>query len=110
MHTESESKMKVIDPGHLYVLNALDGDEGSSVQLRFVKREGKLYPGNEGHYAGTTIQEVCRALIDRVKYVNSQLPHDHNRVIINCLRLVILLLEERAAERHNREMPDVRMK
>lgn len=40
----------------------------------FVKREGEHFPGNVGHYPGTTMQEVLRVLIDRAKYVNSQIP------------------------------------
>lgn len=56
--------MKVIDPGHVYDLRSLDGEQLN--RLVFVKREGPSYPGNVGHYPGTTMQEVLRALIDRL--------------------------------------------
>jgi hypothetical protein len=48
--------MKVIDPGHYYELNVLDGDLPLPAYLRFVKREGPGYPGNKDHYPGTTCQ------------------------------------------------------
>lgn len=60
--------MKVIDPGHVYELAHLDGQHVE--RLVFVKREGDGYPGNFGHHEGTNLQEVLRALIDRVEYLN----------------------------------------
>lgn len=106
--------MKVLDPGHAYKLNWLDGypevaglgsrphSSMSEDVLIFVKREGNKYPGNIGHYPGTNIQEVLRSLIDRVKYLNNQLFDERNIDILNYLRQCLYLLEERAAERHNR--------
>lgn len=115
--------MKVIDPGHVYDLRWLDGkpfdlqiETGHTDLIRsygglpdfvqnrliFVKREGDGYPGNVGHHPGTTLQEVLRALIDRVKYLDDQI-HDHrNADVIYSLREAIINLEERAAERHGR--------
>src|SRR4030095_12291812 len=93
--------MKVIDPGHKYELDNLDGSLKTS--LTFVKREGNKYPGNTGHYEGTNLQEVMRALIDRTKYLNSQIYDQRNLAIINKLRECIWLLEDRAASRHSRE-------
>ena len=92
--------MEVLDPGHLYALNILDG-EGVEV-LRFVKREGSDYPGNADAYAGTNLQEVLRACIDRVKYLNAQISDPSNALVIEHLREAIRLLEERAARRHGR--------
>lgn len=100
--------MKVIDPGHHYALAALDKPAGvaeSYELLKFVKREGEGYPGNAGHHSGTNIQEVLRALIDRVKYLDKQIPHDSNTVIVMNLRNALWLLECRAAERHGRKKP-----
>jgi hypothetical protein len=96
--------VKVIDPGHLYHLEQLD-DDGSSSQptaLVFVKREGAGYPWNVGHHPGTNLQEVLRALISRVKYLEGQESHPNNTIIIFALRHAIWLLEQRAAERHGR--------
>lgn len=95
--------MRVLDPGHEYLLGSLDG--GEPVRLTFVKREGEGYPGNVGHHPGTTIQEVCRALIERLEYVNRQIPCEEDTEAVGHLRDVIWLLEGRAAHRHGRLWP-----
>ena len=95
--------MKVIEPGHIYQLQSLDGSPYEL--LTFVKRIGEKYPGNKGAaHPGTTIQEVCRALISRVEYVDGQIPNWRNKFVVLHLRAVIHLLELRAAERHGREL------
>lgn len=104
--------MNIIDPGHVYELAWLDGTprlhDGTfgcgqvQNQLIFVKREDDKYPGNVGHHPGTTMQEVLRVLIDRLKYVDNQLPHHANETAAQCLRMAILALEGRAAEQHSR--------
>lgn len=93
--------MKEVDPGHVYELDNLDDPdhEVPKVLLYFVKREGEKYPGNVGHHAGTTVQEVCRALIARLQYVNDQESCEADRVAIQSLRDTIYRLEERAASR-----------
>lgn len=97
--------MKIIDPGHVYNLDWLDGSPLSrESELSFVKREGDGYPGNVGHYPGTTLQEVIRALIDRVKYLDRQVPDWRNKSILYLLRQCIWLLELRAAQRHHRPL------
>lgn len=95
--------MTVIDPGHRYALARLDdlGDQ----ELVFVKREGPGYPGNVGQYAGTNLQEVLRACIDRVKYLEGQIPHMTNQLVLAHLRDAIQWLELRAAQRHDRVPP-----
>lgn len=106
--------MKVIDPGHVYELTWLDGKPDAGTfslstgtlsrddRLIFVKREGAKYPGNVGHHPGTTLQEVLRALISRVKYVHRQQWDFNNTTLLNDLRHAIYLLEERAARKHHR--------
>lgn len=96
--------MREIDPGHVYHLDHLDydiSDYHRVESLRFVKREGSGYPGNIGHHAGTTTQEVMRVLIARLKYVDNQIPHWSNKLCIQLLRQCILYLEMRASNRHN---------
>ncbi len=92
--------MKVIDPGHEYELDSLDGAYYQC--LRFVKREGGHYPGNVGYHAGTTTQEVLRALIDRSVYVNCQLSCPETTLVIGLLQSALYLLESRAARCHGR--------
>jgi hypothetical protein len=96
--------MTVIDPGHTYELGVLDGTDREI--LRFVKREGPNYPGNVGVQCGTTLQEVLRACIDRVKYLDNQIPCMENKRVIIHLGLAIDMLEQRAAHRHNRRAPE----
>ena len=95
--------MKVIDPGHIYLLDRLDSSEKTN--LVFVKRQGEKYPGNENAYPGTNMQEVIRALIDRCKYVYKQIPCEETAMVIVHLRRALLDLEMRAAKRHGRAAP-----
>ena len=94
--------MKVLDPGHSYLLDALDGD--AVQRLTFVKREGDKYPGNVGSHSGTTMQEVLRVLVERAKYVYRQTPCEETKQCIFMWERSILLLEQRAARRHGREL------
>ena len=95
--------MIVADPGHYYFLDTLDG--GKAQVLTFVKREGDKYPGNVGHYPGVNVQEVLRACIDRMIYLNNQIYDSKNDAVISNLRDCIWLLESRAAARHGRPWP-----
>jgi hypothetical protein len=95
--------MESIDPGHIYELTHIDGSGKS--KLVFVKREGAGYPGNTGHHEGTNIQEVVRALIDRLFYLDDQIPDRRNWEAVAHLREVIVQLETRAAKRHGRRTP-----
>ena len=98
--------MKVLEPGHIYELNQLDGD-GKPLILKFVNRE----KGTE--HEGTQTQEVLRmcidilsSLIDRTNHCDSCLRWDGNDRIIKALsesqrqmRLAILYHEQRVLER-----------
>lgn len=93
---------KVIDHGHEYELLTLDGEMAQT--LTFVKRfdpnDPTKFPGNFNAHPGTTMQSVIRCLIERIDYLENQIPHLNNEMVrmnlVNCL----WLLEERAAERH----------
>ncbi len=92
--------MRVIDPGHEYELDSLDGEQSN--RLIFVKREGAKYPGNIGHHSGTTMQDVLRAIIDRAEYVNAQIYDVDTEAAIQHMKIAIYVLERRAAARHGR--------
>ena len=92
--------MKVLDPGHMYELAVFDNVVPASHSLTFVKREGEGYPGNVGHYLGTQMQEVLRALVERAEYVNGQIPCDETTQVINHFKSAIYLLEKRHARKH----------
>jgi hypothetical protein len=86
--------MKVIDKGHEYLLQnnkTLSGGTG----LTFFK-DATI---NSNGYAGTTNQEVLRALIDRVKFLDKQVPHAGNQDIIYHLRQALILHEMRHLQR-----------
>jgi len=86
--------MIVVEPGHVYTLTSYDG--GVDPALPFLKRAG---PGNDGEsHPGTNCQEVLRALIDRVTYLNGQRPCEQNRLILSDLRDALWQFELRAAE------------
>ena len=95
--------MEVKEPGHVYSLRSFDG--GAPVQLVFFKRIGRGYPGNlHPAHCGTNCQEVIRALIDRVKYLDGQIPCAENLQIISLLRSALISFELRAARRHGVEL------
>jgi hypothetical protein len=83
--------MKIVDRGHIYELAPLDGDVPQ--RLVFVKR----FRGVENH-AGTTNQEVIRALIDRVITLDAEKPWPGNTQILQHLRMALTLHECRALE------------
>lgn len=85
--------MRVVEPGHIYELAHLDG-EGTST-LTFVSRA----PLHEPH-EGVVNQEVLRALIDRVHFLNEEVPWEGNAEIIKHLRMALALHEARAFLRH----------
>lgn len=94
--------MKVLDKGHHYQIDVLDAPTPlrrlAGTRLRFVKRIGAKFPGNVAPgYAGTTTQEVLRALIDRQRYVDGQRPDLANLRVIRDLRSALMELEMRAA-------------
>lgn len=93
--------MKELDPGHSFDLQCFDGVFTQT--LVFMKRMGEKYPNNTSIYPGTNLQEVLRALISRVKYLQKQIPCFHNLLILFCLRVSFNLLELRAAQRHKRK-------
>jgi hypothetical protein len=94
--------MEVLDPGHRYRLDSLDGDLEQT--LTFVKREGQNYPGNVGSHPGTTTQEVLRALVKRAEYVNGQAPCAETQAACELMKAALYLLEVRAARRHGRHL------
>lgn len=83
--------MKILETGHVYELNQVDGDETEI--LRFVNRE----PGTQ--HPGTQTQEVLRALIDRTMHCDNCLRWPGNDLIIFHLRMALVLHEARALER-----------
>lgn len=87
--------MKIIDPGHVYEIEALDG--GKPQRIHFVKRQGPNYPGNEDAHSGPITQEFLRAILHRCEYMNNQGSCAETDIIIASLRTAIFAFEVRAA-------------
>jgi hypothetical protein len=83
--------MEVLSKGHIYRLAHLDGQ--SVTEIVFVCRE------DGRKHEGTTNQEVIRALIDRVQYLDEQVPCYENQEILHHLRMALVLHEMRALSR-----------
>ncbi len=95
--------MKILDPGHKYELQSLDGGKP---QLKiFVKREGPNFPGNIGSYPGSNLQENWRADLNRLRYLWEQKPCVETENAILYVRLALWELEKRAARIHGRSEP-----
>lgn len=96
--------MEILDPGHRYILEGYDGP--LTQELTFVKRNDppEKYPGNTSAYPGTIMQEVIKALIDRLQYVNNQTPCAETEAVLGLMQTSMLLLEERANRMHGRTL------
>src|SRR5271155_5216292 len=87
--------MKVLDPGHTYLAESIDG--GDPVRVHFPKREGPNYPGNVGTQPGPLTQEYLRIEVHRALYMNAQGSCAETDIIINSMRAAIFAFEVRAA-------------
>lgn len=85
--------MKVLTPGHQYLLSNIKSDDGDRDVniLKFYNEKGT----SRDDIIGTSNQEVLRALIDRVNYLDNELPHSFNKEIIFHLRKALALHEAR---------------
>jgi hypothetical protein len=91
--------MRVLEPGHQYEVTDYDLQLGDypTQHLFFMKRIGARYPGNQGGpHAGTNLQEVFRVCIDRMKYLNNQIPCAETEAAIHLVETALLLMEIRA--------------
>src|ERR1700760_4852576 len=96
--------MRVIEPGHVYELDHLDGDQKS--RLTFVNRENTPHEGTQTQEVLRAIADVLECLIDRTNHCDACLRWEGNDRIIKSLseaqrqaRLALLYHEQRALER-----------
>lgn len=87
--------MKIIDPGHEYILEAVGF--APPQRIVFVKNEGEKYPGNVGHHGGILTQELLRVCIDRTKYLNGQGSCMETELALSAMRQALAWYEVRAA-------------
>lgn len=96
--------MKVIEPGHIYEVDHLDGENKG--KLVFVNRELTPHEGTQTQEILRVIIDLLECLIDRTNHCDSCLRWEGNDHIIKAMseaqrqsRLAILLHEQRAFER-----------
>lgn len=91
--------MRVIEPGHVYEVQNVDGI--GTQRIDFVRRRnerGELLD-SVGRTQGILTQELLRVAIDRTLYLYAEDPCDEDTEIINHLRAALILNEGRAARR-----------
>ena len=82
--------------------------EGSQ-EIRFVRKgmmepEGSTVPVLSVIEEGTTTEAVIEVLIDRLSFLDNQVPSDYNKKAIQGLTDARTALEERTADREKREV------
>lgn len=86
--------MKVITPGHTYMMYGNKGTASTTLQFYM---DPAIHGGVE--QAGTTNQEVARVLIDRLLYLEDELPWGGDLHMVDNLRDLIIMHEVRAGTR-----------
>jgi len=87
--------MRVTIEGHSYLL---DASNGTTQPLDFIRKEncdGALVLVANG----TTTEEVLRVLIDRMEYLQLQIPCSENEIAITKLEEALKWLEKRTKDR-----------
>lgn len=87
--------MKVLDEGHTYKLQD-NKKPTETTTIQFFK-DSKINGGSD--VSGTTNQEVLRALINRIQFLDKQVPHAVNAEIVLHLRKALILHEQRHLDR-----------
>ena len=104
--------MRTQDPGHHFWLNNYAGNKKDwpwwgEQDIQFNKRIGVGYPGNTGESKdGTNCQEVYRALISRLLYLDNQIPCVETKSAIYYTRRALFALEVRAARIKKARLPE----
>lgn len=75
--------MKVIDPGHLYELESMEGNNPQMIQ--FIKKE-LVEKEFKTLVDGTTNEEILDVLIDRLEILYKKLPSDETQSAISHLK------------------------
>ncbi len=89
--------MKIVDPGHEYLLDGVGSGYYGPQRIVFVKNEGEKYPGNIGFHNGVLTQELLRVCIDRTKYLNAQGSCLETELALSAMRQALAWYEVRAA-------------
>lgn len=103
--------MRVIEPGHKYELEYFV-DEKDLIRshghdtIQFIHKTP--YPDHPEKLMkvmdGTTNEEVLLMLIDRMRFLNASLPSRQSSIALTKLEEALMWLENRTAERKNRNV------
>jgi len=99
-------RMSVVVPGHAYMLPL----SGLAVGLpsEFVRLDFLMKDAGVVLQAGVTNEQVLEVLINRLEYVEGQVPSDFNRAALAFLREALKMLEARTADRERRGVEGTR--
>lgn len=94
--------MKVLDLGHLYEVEDLDGHVVTQIQFIKKRPHGVLPDELVIETDGTTNEEVLRVLIDRLRYLYAALPSDETQAAKRHCEAALESLEIRTRGRRER--------
>lgn len=91
--------MKVIEEGHRYEVDSLDGTYPQIIQfiMKLPIDEGSSLLGTV--IDGTTNEELMKVLIDRLNYLNAKMPCKANIIAIQKLQEALMWQEYRTSKR-----------
>ena len=98
--------MKVLTPGHRYLLDNFESNENPQNIIQFIQKE----PVSEGSTElvtvsdGTTNEEVLRMLIDRIGSIQAKFPCRENAIVITKLEESLMWLNKRTEDRKSRNV------
>ncbi len=96
--------MKILTPGHHYLLENFERKDGPPQPLQFIEKKadesGALVTINDG----TTNEEVLAVLIDRLQSLSAKLPSRQTSIAITKLQEALMWLENRTSERKSRRV------
>jgi hypothetical protein len=94
--------MKILTPGHRYVLDYFEHPEQQGQLLQFIEKvvglSGEFRTVNDG----TTNEEVLAVLIDRLQSLNQKAACRENSIVLTHLETALLWLNKRTANRKAR--------
>jgi hypothetical protein len=93
--------MKILTPGHLYVLDNFVEKTAEGQTLQFIEKEPK-HPGSAELITladGTTNEEVLAVLLNRLNFLNGKFPCRENAIAITHIETALLWLNHRTASR-----------
>lgn len=105
--------MKVLTPGHKYLLDNFEDSDTPPQTIQFIEKgkrgeapfpmQAEANPDDFITYNdGTTNEEVLAVLIDRISFLNEKFPCAENLFAISSLKGALHWLEERTKNRKNR--------